>query len=121
MFQGFKEFISRGNVIDLAVGVIIGASFATIVDAATKGFIDPLIATATGSKDPNIAFMVGPFNIGLILSSVINFLMKAAVVYFVIVLPYNRFMRQPAPPPPGPTEDQKLLMEIRDLLAKRAL
>jgi large conductance mechanosensitive channel len=121
---GFKEFILRGNVVDLAVGVIIGAAFGGIVDSMTKDVITPIIGSIGGQPDFS-AWKVGDIAIGNFLNAVIAFLIKAAVVYFVIVLPFQKLMSRlypppkPGDPPPAPPEIQ-LLTEIRDQLKKNA-
>lgn len=124
MFKGFRDFLMRGNVIELAVAVIIGAAFNGVVDGLIKGIIDPLIATLSPGdvKALETAIVVGPFHLGLVLSAIVNFLIKAGVVYFFVLRPFAAFAARlaaaPAPaPPPPPTE--KLLTEIRDLLAAR--
>ena len=94
MIQGFKAFITRGNVIDLAVAVVIGAAFTAIVTALVEGIINPLIAAIFGQ--PNLAavgnFMINDaqFSIGIVLAAVFNFLCVAAAVYFLVVLPLNK-------------------------------
>jgi large conductance mechanosensitive channel len=119
MFQGFRNFLMRGNVVDLAVAVIIGAAFNGVVDGVIKGLIDPLIAIAVPDNNLAQAFVLGPFKIGLVLSAFVSFLMKAAVVYFFIVRPFSHFAsrlaKAPAAPAPPPA-DVQLLAEIRDLL-----
>jgi large conductance mechanosensitive channel len=126
MLSGFKKFILRGNVVDMAVGIIIGAAFGAIVKSAVEDIITPLIGLAGGTPDfsdlkiPETTIMIGKF-----LNAIINFLVQAAVVYFVIVVPVNKVMArlqkdEPAPPPPLPPEDVLLLREIRDLLKARA-
>jgi large conductance mechanosensitive channel len=124
MFKGFRDFLMRGNVIELAVAVIIGAAFNGVVDGLIKGIIDPLIATLSPGdvKALETAIVVGPFHLGLVLSAIVNFLIKAGVVYFFVLRPFAAFAARlaaaPAPAPaPAPTE--KLLTEIRDLLAAR--
>lgn len=120
MLKGFRDFLTRGNVVELATAVIIGAAFGAVVDGLIKGIIDPLIATlAPGDvKMLESAIVVGPFKVGLVLSALITFVMKAGVVYFFIVRPFSSFAEklaaQSAPPP-----DVQLLGEIRDLLKKR--
>jgi large conductance mechanosensitive channel len=118
---GFKEFVLRGNVVDLAVGVIIGTAFGGIVDSMTKDVITPVIGALGGQPDFS-AIQAGPILIGNFLNAVIAFLIKAAVVYFVIVKPFQAMMARlyPAPgaPPPPPPEIQ-LLTEIRDILKAR--
>ena len=121
---GFKDFIMRGNVVDLAVGVIIGAAFSGIVDSMTKDIITPIIGAAGGQPDFS-AIKAGPVGIGAFLNAVISFLIKAGVVYFVIVKPFTALMaRLNPPPPPGEPpplpDDVKLLKEIRDILSANA-
>jgi large conductance mechanosensitive channel len=124
MLKGFREFITRGNVVELAAAVIVGVAFNAVVDGLIKGIIDPLIAVlAPGDvKELENALLFGPFKVGLVLSAVVNFVMKAGVVYFVIVRPFARFAARlataPGPPPPPPA-DVLLLTEIRDLLKDR--
>lgn len=123
---GFKDFVLRGNVVDLAVGVIIGAAFGGIVDSMTKDIITPIIGAAGGQPDFS-AIKAGPIGIGAFINAVISFLIKAAVVYFVIVKPFQALMEKlnkPAPAaapavPPPPPADVVLLTEIRDLLKSR--
>ena len=132
MIKGFKEFILRGNVIDLAVAVVIGAAFTVIVNAIVAGLINPLIAlifqadsldsvvwTVTGLTGNEVSFAFGA-----ILGAIINFLAVAVVVYFVFVYPMNR-VKERAAAKAGiveeeaselPTE-QELLLQIRDLIA----
>jgi len=124
MLKGFRDFLMRGNVVELAVAVIIGAAFNGVVDGLIKGIIDPLIAAlAPGDvKALENALVLGPFRIGLVLSAVLNFLTKAAVVYFLIVRPFSalvaRLAKAPAAPAVTPA-DVVLLGEIRDLLRER--
>lgn len=115
MLKGFKAFVSRGNMIDLAVGVIIGAAFAGIVDSLTKDIITPLIGMLGGQPDFS---SIKPFGIGIgnFLNAVISFLIKAAGLYFLIVLPFNRFAKKLAA---APTAAEVLLAEIRDTLQTR--
>jgi len=119
----FKDFILRGNVVDLAVGVIIGAAFGGIVDSVVKDVITPIIGAMGGQPDFS-KVMLGPVGIGNFINAVIAFLIKALVVYFVIVRPFTALMNRLNPPPaPGvpPTPaDVVLLTEIRDLLKRGA-
>ena len=123
---GFKDFILRGNVVDLAVGVIIGAAFGGIVDSVTKDVITPIIGLIGGQPDFS-ALKAGPVGVGLFVNAVIAFLIKALVVYFVIVKPFTHLMARLYPPPPEPPPGQpapppadvQLLTEIRDLLKAR--
>jgi len=124
MIQGFKEFILRGNVIDLAVAVVIGAAFTGIVNAIVDGLINPLIALVFSAESLN-EVMLGPFGIGAIIGAIINFLAVALVVYFVFVMPMNHFKERQAAKAgvveeeAAPTE-QELLVQIRDLLERNS-
>lgn len=125
MIQGFKEFISKGNVLDLAVAVIIGAAFAPIVTAITDvimGIIGALVGQP--NFDSVLAFSINgsdPIQPGTIITALVNFLLVAAAVYFAIVLPMNKLKErnavEEAEEEAEPSEDVKLLTEIRDLLA----
>jgi len=123
MFSGFRQFIARGNVLDLAVGVIIGAAFGAIVDSLVKDLFTPAIGAIVGQPDFS-AWKIGAIGIGNFLNAVIAFLLKAAAVYYFIVVPFNSFAAKyltppPAPAaPPGPSPTEQLLMEIRDALRK---
>ena len=127
MLAGFKSFLMRGNVMDLAVAFVLGVAFAAVVTALVDGLINPLIAAVFGTVnlDSALAFTVNGavFSIGMILGAIINFLLVAAAVYFVIVLPMNRLAERRRagvqPEPTAPAEDILLLQEIRDLLAAR--
>ncbi len=121
MLNEFKKFIFKGNVIDLSTGVIIGAAFGKIVTALTDGIITPLLNLLGG--DPNVPWKAGPFDLGIIISAAISFLITAAVIFFVIIKPVNKLMAltskpEAAPEPEAPPADIQLLTEIRDLLKK---
>jgi large conductance mechanosensitive channel len=118
MFRDFKAFLMRGNVVELATAVILGAAFSGIVDGLIKGIIDPLLALAAPTGDLGQAIVVGPFKIGLVISALINFLLKAGVVYFVIVRPFSALAARMAPAPAVPPQEV-LLKEIRDLLSQK--
>ena len=121
MLKGFRDFIARGNVLDLAVGVIIGAAFGAIVDSLVKDLITPIIGMLGGAPDFS-GLKIGSIGIGNFINAVIAFLIKAAGVYFLIVVPFNRFAKKlaAAPPPPAPpTQSELYLKEIRDALVKR--
>jgi len=129
--KGFREFITRGNVIDLAVAVIIGAAFTAIVDGVVKGIFDPIIAALFNADDlAQATVQIGPVNlaIGVVLAAVINFLIVAAFLYFVIILPINKFnehayrMRHghPKPEEEATESDSEILADIRDLLKAQA-
>jgi large conductance mechanosensitive channel len=120
---GFKEFVLRGNVVDLAVGVIIGAAFGGVVDSLTKDIISPIIGQILGQPDFS-AVKIGTIMIGNFINAVIAFIIRAAVIYFFIVKPFQALMAKMYPPPapgapPPPSPEIQLLTEIRDLL-KRA-
>lgn len=133
MLKGFKDFILRGNVIDLAVAVVIGAAFTAVVTAIVDAIINPLIslvwqADANGNIGIPVQGLYGEvvFPIGNLINAVISFLAVAVVVYFVFVLPMNKWKdiqasRAGADTPedePLPTEAE-LLVQIRDLLEKQ--
>jgi len=120
----FKTFIAKGNVVDLAVGIIIGAAFKSIVDSMVKDVITPLIGMIGGKPDFSKIYL-GPISVGNFINQVISFLILAAVVFFLIVKPMNKLMasilKKPdaAAAPPAPPEDVVLLREIRDLLKEK--
>ncbi|GAA5142626.1 large conductance mechanosensitive channel protein MscL [Pseudonocardia adelaidensis] len=125
MFKGFKDFILRGNVVDLAVAVVIGAAFGTIVTSFTQRILQPLINAITPPESPGFGVQVVPgkestyVDVASVISAAINFLIVAAVVYFLIVLPLNHLKeRRKRGEETGPAEatDVELLTEIRDLL-----
>ena len=125
MIKGFKDFILRGNVVDLAVAVVIGAAFGLIVTSFTDGIIKPLINAVTppSSQGLGVQLVAGKestyVDFSAVISTAINFLIVAAVVYFVIVLPLNTIKeRRERGLEAGPSEPTQveLLAEIRDLL-----
>ncbi len=107
MFKGFKQFLLRGNVVDLAVGVVIGAAFGAVVSSFVKDILTPLISAVAGK--PNFSYLVLEVNgakitYGEFLNALIAFLMIAAAVYYFVVLPVNALMaRAKKEPPPDPT------------------
>ncbi|QCB94475.1 large conductance mechanosensitive channel protein MscL [Cellulomonas shaoxiangyii] len=133
VLQGFKDFVSRGNAVELAVGVVIGAAFTAIVGAIQDGLLSPLIGWIFGQPNLEQLWNVGPYSwqegadpvrLGLILNALLQFLLTAAGIYFLIVLPLNalaaRRKRGQEEEPQAPSEDVLLLQEIRDLLAAQA-
>ena len=119
MLSGFKQFILRGNVVDLAVGVVIGAAFGTVVTALVKDFINPLIALLVGKPDfTGISFSVRGtvFPIGDFFTAVVSFLLVAAAIYFFVVTPINalvaRSRRSAVPPDPTTKKCPECLSEI---------
>jgi large conductance mechanosensitive channel len=125
MFKGFKLFLMRGNVIDLAVAVVIGGAFGAVVTALVKDLITPLIAAIGGKPDfSTLQFTINgsKFPIGDFVNALISFLMVAAAVYFFIVAPMNALMarihRGEAPPDPTTKKCPECLSEI-PIAAKR--
>jgi large conductance mechanosensitive channel len=123
MLKGFRDFIMRGNVVDLAVGIVIGAAFTAVVTAFTKAFLEPLIKLISGGQGVNAgkAIVRGvEFDIPGFINAVITFVLTAAVLYFLVVFPLNKLAERRArgeePPPTAPSEEVKLLTEIRDAL-----
>jgi large conductance mechanosensitive channel len=132
MLQGFKDFIMRGNVIDLAVAVVIGAAFTAVVNSIVENIFNPLIGALfqADSLDKSLILPVGPADVklGAVLGAIITFLIVAAVVYFIFVLPINK-MKQHAEArrkagvvqESAPITEIDVLTEIRDLLAKNSM
>lgn len=136
MLKEFREFAMRGNVIDMAIGIIIGAAFGTIVASLVSDIIMPPLSMVTGKVDfTNWFFTLSgdsyatlkaakdagavTVNYGLFINTIINFIIVAFAI-FMIIKQVNRLKRT-APPPPGPPPRQEVLLEeIRDLLARRA-
>lgn len=138
MLKEFKEFISRGNVVDLAVGIIIGAAFTAIVNSLVADILMPLIGVMTGGMDfsrlffslsveqyatPEAAKAAGVAVIayGKFINAVVQFLIISFAI-FILVKQVNRFRKQEAAAPaapPAPTTEEKLLTEIRDLLKQK--
>jgi large conductance mechanosensitive channel len=140
MLKEFREFAMRGNVVDLAVGVVIGAAFGTIVNSLVNDLIMPPIGLLLGGVDFSNLYVVlkegtkapGPYptladakaaaavtlNIGVFINTIINFLIVAFAI-FMVVKGVNRARREPPPAPPAPTPTEALLTEIRDLLRAR--
>ncbi|MBC7401808.1 MAG: large conductance mechanosensitive channel protein MscL [Microbacteriaceae bacterium] len=137
MLKGFKEFILRGNVIDLAVGIIIGAAFTAIVAALVTDIFNPIIGALFNASDLKKAFVVtiptvngGTAKIlfGSVIAAVLQFLIIALVVFFAIVVPINHLTKlafakqkrqEEATPQDLPPTETELLIQIRDLLADR--
>ena len=121
MLKGFKDFLLRGNVVDLAVAVVIGAAFAAVVSSFTDSFLTPLIGLVGGGGELGGTFSVAgqDFTWGAFLGQVISFLLTAAIVYFVVVVPMQKIIeRRKRGEEAGPAEPTQveLLVEIRDLL-----
>jgi large conductance mechanosensitive channel len=122
MIKGFRDFIMRGNVLDLAVAVVIGAAFTAVVGAFTSGLIQPLINLALGGGvDGGKVEVDGQiFDVGLVINALITFLITAAVVYFVFVMPLNKYKelqaRRADRPEPEEESDLDILRDIRSEL-----
>ena len=126
IFQGFKDFIMRGNVVDLAVGIVIGAAFTAVVTAFTNAFLKPLIQLMGGNTSATAGkWTVGKveFHYATFINAVITFLLTAAVLYFLVVFPLNKLAerrkRGEEPPSAAPSEEVQLLTEIRDALVRQ--
>lgn len=120
MLQEFKEFINKGNVLTVAVGLVMALYFQKIVDAFLDGVINPIIAAIFGESNfAQIGFDVGDarISIGLVIDAAISFILVAFVL-FLIVKAYNQMVKKEEEQDPGPT-DTELLIQIRDLLANR--
>ena len=128
MLDDFKKFLFRGNVIDLAVAVIIGAAFTAIVTAIVEGLITPLVGMIFSKDFSQMTFTINDstFNYGIVINAVIYFVSVALVVFFFIVKPVQALNdrrargEEPAEDTPAPSDEAILLTEIRDLLAQRA-
>ena len=124
----FKQFIARGNVMDMAVGVIVGGAFKAIADSLVTDIINPILGIFAGGNESLSALAIhlpggGDLLIGSFLNAVLNFLIMAFVV-FCLVKSINKFHRKkekaaPPPAPPEPSAEERLLTEIRDLLKER--
>ncbi|MBJ7337870.1 large-conductance mechanosensitive channel protein MscL [Mycolicibacterium sp.] len=120
MLKGFKEFLSRGNIVDLSVAVVIGTAFAALVKTFTDAIITPLTSRigAGGSDVGVLKIEIGGgqvIDLNLVISAAINFVLVAAVVYFLVVVPYNRLRKKGEVEQAQDTE-LTLLTEIRNLL-----
>ncbi len=127
MIKGFRDFISRGNVVDLAVAVVIGAAFAAVIKAVVDGLITPLIAAIFGEVDLNqvgtFTINKADFSIGLVLNALFYFLVVAAAIYFLVIVPMNKMKELQAKNADEPTEaaesELDVLKQIRDQLNAR--
>jgi len=134
VFQEFKKFLMRGNVVDLAVAVVIGAAFGAVVTSVVDGIINPIVGLIGGKdlsgwvitlKDATASDPAVQLRWGAVLSSIIDFVLIAAAIFFLIVKPMNLIMErrrrgeEPVEDTPAPSDEAVLLTEIRDLLAQR--
>ena len=122
MLKGFRDFVLRGNVVDLAVGVVIGAAFSGLVTQLTESFLEPLIRLISGGQEFAGTWRIGgqQFDWAAFLNAVVAFLLTAVALYFVIVLPMNKLAERRSrgvePESAAPSEEIILLREIRDAL-----
>ncbi len=126
VYKEFRDFITRGNVIDLAVAVVIGLAFTAVINAVVSGLITPLIGMIGGNDYRDLDFTINgsTFEYGLVINAIIQFLLIAAAVFFLIVKPINvineRRRRGEGPEPAELSDEAALLTEIRDLLRNRS-
>jgi large conductance mechanosensitive channel len=128
MLRGFKAFMLRGNIVDLAIAVVIGAAFGAVVAALVADFVTPLIAAIFGTNDfSSLTFTINDsvFAYGHFLNALITFVSVAAAIYFIVVVPMQKLAERRArgeviDDTPAPSDEALLLTEIRDLLARRA-
>src|SRR5262245_38456780 len=125
---GFRDFIMRGNVVDLAVGIVIGAAFTALVGNFTNAFIKPLIDLFGANENQaggSFTINGSTFEWSLFINGMVTFLITAAVLYFFVVLPMNKFAERRKkgvePEPAAPSEEIMLLTEIRDALVNGSL
>ncbi len=122
MFKGFKEFLLRGNIVDLAVAVVIGTAFTALVTSFTDSILQPLIDRIGAGGESDYGILRIPIggeqtiDLNVLLSATINFVLVAAVIYFVVVVPFSKFRKQEEETVEA---EVVLLTEIRDLLAQR--
>ena len=128
MIKGFKDFLLRGNVVDLAIAVVIGIAFGLVVSAFTTDFIGGIIGVIGGSPNfdgAGIEANGSKIIIGSTITALLNFVIVAAAVYFFVVVPVNRLMERrksgEEPEVEAPNEEIVLLQEIRDLLRQRSI
>ena len=123
MLEEFKHFALKGNVVDLAIGVIIGAAFGKIIDSLVKHILMPLISLVIPGEQGYLAWkwVVNGKEVpyGLFIGEIVNFLIIALALYIFIVKFIGMIVKRKAEAPPAPTKDQVLLTEIRDLLKTR--
>ena len=121
MFTGFREFILRGNVIDLAVGIVIGAAFGKVIDSFVAAFLTPLITLITGGKTSGGKWTVNgvDFAYGTFITALIPFLLTALALYYLVIVPANAYARRRGKAAEEASDEVRLLAEIRDRLPSR--
>ncbi|MCL1801524.1 MAG: large conductance mechanosensitive channel protein MscL [Promicromonosporaceae bacterium] len=129
MLKGFKAFLLRGNILDLAIGIVVGGAFTGVVNGLLDGILNPLIAAIFGQPDISYVghFTVNgaDFSIGEFAQALLNFLIIATTLYFLVIVPVKRLSelgarkeQEPEPEPvPAPTDEYQVLCQIRDLLS----
>lgn len=127
MLKGFRDFLMRGNIVDLAVAVIIGAAFGGVVAAFADDFVGGLIGAIGGTPDfgrAGVTINGSKVVYGSTITALINFVIIAAVIYFVVVVPMtklqDRMKRGADADTPAPSDEARLLTEIRDLLSSQS-
>ncbi len=126
MLKGFRDFLMRGNVLDLAVAVVIGAAFTAVVGKFVEGIVNPLIAAIFGKPNlddlGNFTINNANFSIGVVLTAIVNFILIAAVVYFILIVPVTKAREKygPSAAEEAEAEEITLLREIRDALQNKA-
>jgi len=129
MLKDFKSFLLQGNVVELAVAVVIGAAFGKVVQGLLDGFINPLLAALVGKPDitgfGGFTINHAHFSLGILLNAVLNFVLIAAAIFFAVILPLKKLqerrVRGIEPEPEAVPEDILLLREIRDALGGRQI
>ncbi|RJK97834.1 large conductance mechanosensitive channel protein MscL [Vallicoccus soli] len=129
MLRGFRDFVLRGNVIDLAVAVVVGAAFGAVVTALTERVLQPLVNAVGSPRTGGLGFEVRAgvpstfVDLGAVITAAVNFVLVAAVVYVAVVTPMNRLLalrkRDEVEEPASPPEDVQVLQEIRELLRRQ--
>lgn len=128
MIKGFKEFIMRGNVVDLAVGIVIGAAFGALVTQLTASFINPLIQLIGGGGETGGKFIIDKgtpdevvFDYGAFINATITFVLTAAAVYFLVVVPYNKLRERRAAGEDDaePTNEEKMISLLEEIAGKK--
>ena len=121
--RSFRDFLLRGNVVDLAIAVVIGTAFTAVVTAITTSLLQPLVNIFLGGgvSGGKVRWLGQTFDFGAVINAIITFVIIAAVVYYVVVVPVRRLAREQEAPPPAAPEapsEATLLTQIRDLLAR---
>jgi large conductance mechanosensitive channel len=126
VFKGFKDFITRGNIVDLAVAFVLGTAFAALVAQLSRSFLEPLIRVIFGGGVSGGTFTIRGqvFDYGAFINALITFIITAAAIYYFVVVPMTKMIerrraRTGIVPPEDMTDEVRLLTEIRDELARR--